>query len=241
MSTAHRTAPARRTRARREAAGSGRSGWAIPVLTAAAAGLIGLAFVPDGGVTTAVAVDAAAAAAPSAAPAPPSGSSVANGAMANGAIVIPAPAVQPPPAFVVPHPVVVPGAIVPPYVPYGVPARTSPPPARCGGYSTPRRVTPSVAAGIGSATVSFPADLSTAVRSYRVEAVSQALVGGQQPPHVVGTAAQVSTCSGQLSVVLTGLTSGAPYVFWLEEETADPHYPVTRFVQVGSSQPVVIG
>jgi hypothetical protein len=57
---------------------------------------------------------------------------------------------------------------------------------------------------------------------------------------VVATAAQKRPC-GQVSVSLRGLRSGTAYVFLLEEQTPDPHYPVTRFVQVGRSEAVVIG
>jgi hypothetical protein len=96
-----------------------------------------------------------------------------------------------------------------------------------------------VAPGRGRATVSFPADASPAVRSYRVQAVSQRLTRGSQPPHVVATAGQRRGC-GQVTVTLSGLRSRTPYVFFLEEATADPHYPVTRFVQVGRSDAVVI-
>jgi hypothetical protein len=144
------------------------------------------------------------------------------------------------PTFVVPRPVVVPGAVVPPYVPVGEPARTSPPRARCGGYATPRQVPPAVTPGRGRATVTFPADGSASVRSYRVQAVSQRLVAGRQPPPVVATAAQKRAC-GQVGVTLRGLRSGTAYVFLLEEQTTDPHYPVTRFVQIGRSEAVVIG
>jgi hypothetical protein len=222
------------------------------VLGAAATGLIGLAFVPDPAPATApLAQDAAAvaalggsstttvggtgAAAPVRSPA-----DAALAADAPGAIVVPVPGGVQAPTFVVPRPVVVPGSIVPPYVPVGVPAKLSPPPAKCGGYATPRQVTPTVVPGQGSATVSFPADTSTAVRSYRVQAVGQRLVGGSQPPRVVATAPQRSGC-GQVTVTVSGLRSGTPYVFFLEQETADPHYPVTRFVQVGRSGAVVVG
>jgi hypothetical protein len=161
-------------------------------------------------------------------------------ANAPGAIVVPLPDRVQPPTFVVPRPVVVPGSIVPPYVPVGVSPKLTPPPAKCGGNGTPRSVRPTVVPGAGSARVSFPADSSTAVRSYRVQAVSQRLVGGSQPAHVVATAPQRSGC-GQITVTLSGLRSRTPYVFFLEEETADPHYPVTRFVSVGSSDAVAIG
>jgi hypothetical protein len=140
----------------------------------------------------------------------------------------------------VPHPEVVRQAVVPPYVPRGVSPVTSPPPARCGGYSTPRKITPTVVPGTGSATVSFPSDPSTDVQGYRVEAVDQVLVTGSQPPHVVATAGQRTGC-GPVSVTLGGLTSGRHYVFWLEEQQVDSGNQKTQFVQVGSSEPVAIG
>jgi hypothetical protein len=44
-----------------------------------------------------------------------------------------------------------------------------------------------------------------------------------------------------VSVTLTGLTSGVPYVFWLEEQVTSVSTGVTRLVQVGTSGAVVIG
>jgi len=140
----------------------------------------------------------------------------------------------------VPRPEVVRQAVVPPYVPRGVSPTTSPPPAKCGGYSTPRRITPTVVPGPAAATVSFPSDPSTDVHGYRVQAVSQALTGGTQPPHVVATAGQRTGC-GAVSVTLGGLASGQTYVFWLEEQQVDAVSGKTLYVQVGSSEPVLIG
>ena len=219
------TAPRRKARGR---------AWWTPVLATTATGLVGLAFVPDlPGGDGARAVDAAAVA-----PATPAtGFSTSGG---TGSIVIPAPAVAAPPSMVVPRPEVVRQAVVPPYVPVGKAPVLSPPPAKCGGYATPRRLTPTVTPGAGSATVTFPADPSTDVRGYRVQAVSQHLVSGDQPPHVVGTAAQVSGCV-DVTVTLTGLTSGDPYVFWVEEQQVDDAQGLIQFVQVGSSEAVVVG
>lgn len=202
------------------------------MLGAVATGLIGLAFVPDlPAGDGADPVDAAATA-------PVAGDFTSTGG--TGAIVIPAPAVAGPPTMIVPHPEVIRQAVVPPYVPHGVSPKTSPPPAKCGGYSTPRRITPTVVTGTGAATVSFPSDASTDVHAYRVEAVSQALSAGTQPPHVVATAAQISGC-GTVTVGLSGLTSGTSYVFWLEEQQVQPGNGKTLYVQVGSSEPTVIG
>jgi hypothetical protein len=84
------------------------------------------------------------------------------------------------------------------------------------------------------------ADEQTEVVGYRVQAVTQVLMSGTQPQPVMQAAAQPGGCV-QVSVTLTGLTSGDPYVFWLEEQVLDPTNSVVRFVQVGSSEPVVIG
>jgi hypothetical protein len=140
----------------------------------------------------------------------------------------------------VPRPQVVRQAIVPPYVPVGRAPKLSPPPAKCGGYATPRRLTPTVVPGTGSATVTFPADTSTDVRGYRVQAVDQHLVSGTQPAHVVATAAQVTGCA-DVTVTVGGLTSGDRYVFWIEEQQVTDAIALTQFVQVGSSEAVPIG
>jgi hypothetical protein len=220
---------ARRTPPRRRA-------WWTPVLATTATGLVGLAFLPDlpGGEGTR-AVDAAAVA-PAAPATPATGFSTSGG---TGSIVVPAPAVAAPPSMIVPHPEVVRQAVVPPYVPVGRAPTLTPPPAKCGGYATPRRLTPTVVPGTGSATVTFPADPSLDVRGYRVQAVDQRLVTGTQPAHVVATAAQVSGCV-DVTVALSGLTSGNPYVFWVEEQQVDDAHQLTQFVQVGSSEPVVV-
>jgi hypothetical protein len=218
---------------RRKARGRGCAWW-TPVLATTATGLVGLAFLPDppggGGTPTA---DAAAVA-----PAPPAtGFSTSGG---TGSIVIPAPAVAAPPSMIVPRPEVVRQAVVPPYVPVGKAPKLVPPPAKCGGYATPRRLTPTVVPGTWSATVTFPADTSKDVRGYRVQAVDQRLVTGTQPGHVGGTAAQVTGCV-DVTVTVSGLTSGDSYVFWVEEQQVDDVNGLTQFVQVGSSEPVPIG
>jgi hypothetical protein len=88
--------------------------------------------------------------------------------------------------------------------------------------------------------VTFQADGSPAVRSYRVQAVSQRLTAGNQRAPVLATATQPRGC-GRVTITVRGLAARTPYVFLLEERTADLHYPVTRYVQVGRSEAVVIG
>ena len=127
-----------------------------------------------------------------------------------------------------------------PYHPVGVSPTLSPEPDACGGSSHPRRVTPGVTPGAGSAVVTWQASDAAEVQGYRVSAVSQQLVGGTQPDPVRQTVGQQDGCP-QMSVTVTGLRSGVPYVFWLEEQTASNVRTTVRWVQVGTSDPVVIG
>ncbi len=127
-----------------------------------------------------------------------------------------------------------------PLVPRGEPLQVTPPPAECGGYGNPRQVPPGVVAGAGSATVSWQADGRDDVRGYRVTAVSQRLVTGEQPPPPQVTVGQRDDC-GEVTAVLGGLAAGVPYVFWLEELLLDADTQVTEYVQVGWSSPVVVG
>jgi hypothetical protein len=140
-----------------------------------------------------------------------------------------APTIPRPGEFTVPRP-----------VPYGVAPVTKPPADPCNGATSPRRIVPGAVAGAGSATVSWPADNRAEVLGYRVQAVTQSLVTGTQPATVQQTVGQVAGC-GTVTATLTGLTSGEHYVVWLEEQVRDPEYGVVRLVQVGSSDPVLIG
>jgi hypothetical protein len=160
----------------------------------------------------------------------------------SGTVLGPTPATPRPPTVIGLTPVIPrPGTFtIPRPVPYGAIPTYSPPPAPCGGSGSPRRITPGAVPGVGSAIVSWPADNRAEVVGYRVQAVTQVLVTGAQPVPVMQTAGQPGGCV-QVSITLTGLTSGEPYVFWLEEQVQDPTTSVVRFVQVGSSQPVVIG
>jgi hypothetical protein len=150
-----------------------------------------------------------------------------------------APAAVPPVSTVdIPRPQQI-EARVRPGVPSGVMPDTDPPPSSCGGYANPRRIVPGVVPGVASATVSWQSDGHAEVLRYRVQAVSQQLVGGLQPDPPVQVADQPAGCE-PVTVAFAGLTSGAPYVFWLEEEVPDL-YGVLRWVQVGTSDAVVIG
>lgn len=127
-----------------------------------------------------------------------------------------------------------------PMVPRGEPLEVTPPPAQCGGYGSLRQMPPGVVPGPGSATVTWQADGRETVQGYRVTAVSQRLVAGEQPAPPRVDAPQRGDC-GEVSAVLTGLTPGTPYVFWLEEAVLDLDTQVVEYVQVGWSSPVVVG
>ena len=132
------------------------------------------------------------------------------------------------------------GRVIAPYVAVGESPELTVPPAACGGHTTPRRVSPGAVPGPGSATVSWQAGGRAEVLGYRVSAVSQALVPGVQPVPVQRSVGQPADCA-PVTVPLTGLVPGDAYVFWLEEETIDVATSEVRFVQIGTSPPVVIG
>ena len=132
------------------------------------------------------------------------------------------------------------GRVIAPYVAFGESPELTVPPAPCGGHATPRRVSPGAVPGPGSATVSWQAGGRAEVLGYRVSAVSQTLVPGVQAAPVQRTVDQPADCA-PVTVTLPGLVPGDAYVFWLEEQTVDAETSEVRFVQVGTSQPVVIG
>ncbi len=144
------------------------------------------------------------------------------------------------PGVAVPVPRDIDVEFVPPTVPRGVIPEYTPPEAPCGGYGSPRRIPPAVVPGAGSATLSWMADSDSAVRGYRVQAVSQQLVTGVQPAPPQQLVGQRDDC-GEVSTTMTGLIPGGTYVFWLEEQVWDETAQVMQFVQVGSSAPVVLG
>jgi hypothetical protein len=242
---ARRRAPARRPPSRRTA------GWLAPLMAVAAGALVaGSQLTPALLQMTAAtepvldqpATTAAAAPTPTAAPSPvlaqaqgvntlddvaataASRASVAT----QGGLAIPQP---PRPQQIV----IMPNAAV------GTPPGYKQRPDACGGGGTmPRRMAPGVVPGAGSATLDWLADNRPEVVGYRVQAVSQQLVGGLQPAPVMQTVAQPAGCV-PVRVTLTGLASGVPYVFWLEEQVTSASTGITRLVQVGTSEAVVIG
>lgn len=197
----------------------------------AAVGLIALSGPVTGAAATLTAARTALPPAPASAAAPPA--PVPAAVPAPGAPV----AAEPVSAVAIPRPRPV-DVRVRPGVPRGVPPVLEPPPASCGGYANPRRISPGVVPGVASATVGWQADGHTEVRRYRVQAVSQQLVPGPQPDPPAVLAPQPAGC-GPVAVTVTGLASGVPYVFWLEEEVPDTSGGL-RWVQVGTSPPTAI-
>ena len=240
-----RRAPARRTAGRRRPPARRRVGWLAPLL-AVAAGAVVL-----GPQLTPVLVEVTASTGPVAGPgtaappttAPPRPVAAAQGVdtlddvatasslasvAAEGGLAIP----QPPR----------PGRItIMPNAAIGTPPVYSQRPDACGGGgTTPRRMVPGVVPGPGSATLDWMADARPEVLGYRVQAVSQQLVGGVQPAPVVQEVAQPEGCV-PVTVTIAGLAPGVPYVFWLEEQVTSASTGVTRLVQVGTTAAVVIG
>lgn len=237
MATARRGARTRgRTQRRRRAAAAGVG------VACAAAGLVAAAVllpVDLSGAPAAVAPAAATVQGPSTAITVGGTGSVAGSGEGSLTMPVPVPVGPVLPSFVVPRPVTVP-VYVPPFVPRGVSPRLRPPPARCGGYATPRRIVPGVTPGTGSASVNWRADDSSDVEGYRIQAVSQHLVGGPQPAPVQVTVAQQAGCA-PMTATVPGLASGSYYVFWLEEAQRDKTSGLLRYVQVGTSDAVLIG
>jgi hypothetical protein len=142
--------------------------------------------------------------------------------------------------FAVPQPPRPVGVTVPVDTAYGVVPDYTPRPDPCGASTSPRRITPNAVAGPGSATVTWLADAREEVLSYRVSAVSQTLIAGEQIGPVPVVVDKPATCS-ELTATIPGLVSGQAYVIWMEELTLSPSTGVARMVQVGTSDPVVIG
>jgi hypothetical protein len=142
--------------------------------------------------------------------------------------------------LVVPQPPRPNGVTLQPWAAHGESPPLTPLQPACGGFTAPKRITPGVVAGSRSATVTWESDDRAGVQSYQVSAVSQQPVGGTQPAPVTTAAAQPTGCR-PVTVTISGLTPGAGYVFWLEEQITSPTTGVPRLEQVGTSAPVLIG
>ena len=231
--TARRPAGGRRTSARRRSRRP--VGWPAPLL-AVAAGVVALGPLVTPALLEVTASTAPVHAGPAVVPAPTAPQGV------TGRDDVPAAraAVAPEPGLAVPQPPR-PGRItIVPNAARGTQPAYTPRPDPCGGMTTPRRIVPGVVPGPGSASLDWMPDDRPEVVGYRVQAVSQQLVGGEQPAPVVQTVAQVTGCA-PVTATITGLTAGTPYVFWLEEQVTSASTGVTRTVQVGATGAVVIG
>lgn len=157
-------------------------------------------------------------------------------------VVLP-PAAAPIPVTVAPA-TVAPGALRVAPFPAGLPSTSLPPltpapyVAPCPNYPPPTLIPVHVSPGPGSAQVSWVSDGDPTVRSYRVSAVSQRLVGGTQPAAPTTTTARGTGCSPH-SARFAGLRRGTPYVFWLEEAIPDPAGGL-RYWMVGQSAGVLV-
>jgi hypothetical protein len=155
-------------------------------------------------------------------------------------------AVQSPIAVGVAPAAVAPGAV---HTAGAVPSIAAPPavlpsPARttytvpCRPYSSPKQIALQVSPG-SAATITWTSDGDASVSSYRVSAVSQRLVAGTQPSYPTATIARGAGCRS-VSVTLSGLRHGTPYVFWLEEASVDPSTHVLVYTLVGESGGVLV-
>jgi hypothetical protein len=111
--------------------------------------------------------------------------------------------------------------------------------APCRPYSSPKQIALQVSPGSAAATITWTSDGDASVSSYRVSAVSQHLVAGTQPPYPTTTIARGPGCRA-VSVTLSGLRHGTPYVFWLEEASVDLSTRALVYTLVGQSGGVLV-
>ncbi|HEX8630738.1 MAG TPA: fibronectin type III domain-containing protein [Catenuloplanes sp.] len=119
------------------------------------------------------------------------------------------------------------------------PPATAPP--ACSGTSRPGQLNGlTVVPGAGSATVSWYHAGDPAVVRYRLAAVPQKLAAGSQSPldwRDVPTGAPCRTVTS----TITGLTPGAPYIFWLDAVSTARVGAGDRDIAVGRSGVVTVG
>ncbi|WP_430781162.1 hypothetical protein [Actinoplanes sp. G11-F43] len=87
-----------------------------------------------------------------------------------------------------------------------------------------------VTVGKGSVKVEWPAQFDS---NYRVTAVPQQLVSGAQPEPVWKPVAAGTGCT--VTTTITGLTSGAPYIVWLDAPNTGRAVDGTRHLYSGRS------
>jgi len=93
----------------------------------------------------------------------------------------------------------------------------------------PMRITP----GKGSLTVTWPRHYDS---DYRITAVPQMLVSGHQPAYQWKTVPAGTGCT--VATTITGLTSGKPYVVWLDAPNSGYERDGTRRPHAGESDVV---
>jgi hypothetical protein len=84
--------------------------------------------------------------------------------------------------------------------------------------------------GKGSLTVTWPRQYDS---GYRITAVKQTLVSGYQPTYTWQTVAPATGCT--VTATITGLTSGVPYVVWLDAPNTGHERDGTRHLYSGRS------
>ena len=84
--------------------------------------------------------------------------------------------------------------------------------------------------GKGSLTVTWPRQYNS---SYRITAVKQPLVSGNQPAYTWQTVAAGTGCT--VTATITGLSSGVPYVVWLDAPGTSHQLDGTRHLYSGRS------
>jgi hypothetical protein len=136
-----------------------------------------------------------------------------------------------------------PGArLLVPSLPYVSPASMSPWPGLgyCPGQLYQGKLDGlSVAAGYGSATITWYGANNVQVLSYRVSSVSQHLVAGPQPAPPTVLVAPGKACQ-QLSVTVTGLAHQTYYVFWLDVTFYLNMVGETKNYEIGRSHGIYI-
>jgi hypothetical protein len=93
--------------------------------------------------------------------------------------------------------------------------------------------------GRGRATVSWYHAGDASLQSYRLVAVAQRLIAGAQPEPAWQSIEAGAGCR-EMTATVTGLDSGAPYVFSLDAVTTNRTSDGTRSVLIARSQVVTI-
>lgn len=132
--------------------------------------------------------------------------------------------------------------VLPQILPYEAAAQPTPTPiqaAACGGYLYESKYNNyGVVAGVGSATVTWQKAGQPQVIEYRVAAVAEDLVPGEQPAPIWITVPRGEGC-GPISGTITGLKSGARYDFWVDVVTTSVTGRTREFM-IGRTPTIVV-